>query len=163
MFSLTHTLLPNEWRIAYGVTPIVHGFPISLSQQVFWNLDGLDASKGLNIANSHELHLPYGGMRLETDKDNIPTGNILGNPRNSTYDFWSQPGKISALLDDTFLINRRGGWEMDTFPVASLASKNSGVKVDLYTEQEALHVVSWNDDTGMKIPRTCTGTEWEHK
>ncbi|KAM3426612.1 hypothetical protein NHJ13734_009359 [Beauveria thailandica] len=140
--SLTHTLLPYEWRISFGVTPLLHEYPISLSQQVFWTLNGLRGSA------DHALHLPYGGMRLEQDGNGVPTGSIVGNKRGSSLDFWSGPRKPSETLDDTFLINRRGGWEMNTAPVASLSSNDSGISVDLYTNQEALHVVTWDDYSG---------------
>lgn len=148
--SLTHTLTPYEWKISYGVTPIGASFPISLSQQVFWNLDGLDSSHSEErTVSDHNLALPFSGMRLDTDESDIPTGDIRGNRANSTFDFWSKPRKIGPTpLDDTFLISRRQPWSMYTAPVASLKSEKSGVKMELYTDQEALHVVTWDKETG---------------
>lgn len=148
--SLTHTLTPYEWKISYGVTPIGAAFPISLSQQVFWNLDGL--REGERTIAEHTLALPFSGLRLDTDNAGVPTGDIRGNSANSTVDFWSRPRKIGPMaLDDTFLVNRRQPWSMYTAPVASLSSDKSGVKMDLYTDQEALQVVTWSKGDG-EIP-----------
>jgi aldose 1-epimerase len=160
--SLTHTVTPYEWRIAYGVTPIGAEFPLSLSQQVFWNLDGLDSEDG-TIAD-HTLSLPFSGLRLDTDDSGIPTGDIRGNRANSTLDFWSRPRKIGPMaLDDTFLITRRQPWSMYTAPVASLESTKSGIRMDLYTDQEALHVTTWDKETGeIPLKNSHVGSSGEH-
>ncbi|CAL5866559.1 uncharacterized protein PFLUO_LOCUS768 [Penicillium psychrofluorescens] len=154
--SLTHTLTPYEWRIAYGVTPLVAAFPISLSQQVFWNLGGFlspssssdPAEESSTRLRDHSLHLPFSGMRLDADEHGIPTGDIKGNPPNSTFDYWSRPRAPSEPLDDTFLVNRRQPWDMHAAPVATLANNHSGIKLDLYTNQEALHTVTWEQPEG---------------
>jgi aldose 1-epimerase len=152
--SLTHTVTPYEWRIAYGVTPTQTKTPINLSNQVFWNLDGF-ARESVKAVTDHTLHLPFSGLRLAVDQDGIPTGDISGNKKNSTYDFWSAPrplgaglSKANAGYSDTFLIGRSQPWDWNTQPVASLASPHSGIKLDLYTEQEALHVLTWNEEDG---------------
>jgi aldose 1-epimerase len=163
--SLTHTVTPYEWRIAYGITPTRGRSPYDLSQQVFWNLDGFAANSSRTIAE-HTLHLPYSGLRLETDEYGIPTGDIKGNRLNSTYDYWSAARSLSSGLnsptkhsntsgcrngggyDDTFLISRSQPWNRDDHLVASLESPRSGIKVDLYTDQEALHVLTWNAPDG---------------
>lgn len=79
----------------------------------------------------------------------MPTGDIRGNQANSTYDFWSAARRIGPVpLDDTFVVNRRQPWSSDTKPVATLASARSGISLDIYTDQEALHAVTWEDDSG---------------
>ncbi|KAI9783830.1 MAG: hypothetical protein M1839_003166 [Geoglossum umbratile] len=156
---LTHTVLPYEWRIAYGVTPsrTSSAMPINLSHQVFWNLDGFAANSTKTIAN-HTLHLPFSGLRLETDQDGIPTGDIKGNKLGSKYDFWSATRPLGRGLNnvdgeengynDAFLISRSQPWDKDTHPVATLASPHSGITVDLYTDEEALHMLTWNEPHG---------------
>ncbi|ETS86471.1 hypothetical protein PFICI_00299 [Pestalotiopsis fici W106-1] len=134
--SLTHSVYPNEWRISYGVTPsrTDHAIPISLSHQTFWNLDGF----ATGTVSEQTLHLPFSGMRLEQDDHGIPTGDIKGNIKDSCHDFWSSP-KV--------LVTRRSPWEKDSNPVATLSSPRSGIKVDLYTDQEAIRLLTW--DGGM--------------
>lgn len=162
--SLTHTLTPHAWHIAFGVTPTMAKSPISLSQQVFWNLDGFAEGSTKTVAE-HTLHLPFSGLRLAADQDGIPTGDIIGNKVNSTYDFWSASRSLATGLravetssknggakctgyDDTFLISRSQPWSKDNSPVATLSSPQSGIKLDLYTDQEALHVLTWNEADG---------------
>ena len=162
--SLTHTLTPYAWHIAFGVTPTMAKSPISLSQQVFWNLDGF-AEGSTQTISDHNLHLPFSGMRLATDQVGIPTGDVVGNKLNSTYDFWSASKTLGSGLragdtnrscgeakcagyDDTFLISRSQPWSKDNSPVATLSSPQSGIRLDLYTDQEALHVLTWNEVDG---------------
>ncbi|KAH8692265.1 hypothetical protein BGW36DRAFT_431486 [Talaromyces proteolyticus] len=47
--------------------------------------------------------------------------------------------------DDIFLIARSQPWKKEDHPVATLYSAHSGITVDLYTDQEALHLHTWND------------------
>jgi galactose mutarotase-like enzyme len=115
-----------------------------LSNQIFWNLDGF-ARESVKTVIDHTLHLPFSGLRLDVDQDGIPTGNISRNKRNPTYDFWSacRPlgvglGKADAGYNDTFLVIRSLPWDWNTKPVATLASPQSGIKLDLYTDQEVL-------------------------
>ena len=155
--SLTHTVTPYEWRIAYGVTPVRAESPISLSTQVFWNLDGF-VREPVKTVKDHMLHLPFSGLRLAVDQDGIPTGDITGNKKNSTYDFWSASRPLGIGLtkantgyNDTFLVSRSQPWDWNTKPVATLASPHSGIKLDLYTDQEALHVLTWNEEDGTHV------------
>ncbi|KAB8258818.1 putative aldose 1-epimerase family protein [Aspergillus pseudonomiae] len=154
---LTHTVTPYEWRIAFGVTPTRKPSPINMSQQVFWNLDGLSGNYSSSSAQTileHELHLPFSGLRIGTDDEGIPTGDLKANKKGSPYDFWSAPKTVghygigkpgSRGYDDTFLISRFQPWKKEDHPVASLSSARSGIKVELYTDQEALHVHTWNN------------------
>lgn len=58
-----------------------------------------------------------------------------------------KPG--SCGYDDTFLVSRFQPWKKEDHPVASLSSTLSGIKVELYTDQEALHVHTWNNKPGV--------------
>lgn len=149
--SLTHSLFPYEWRIAYGVTPTRTSkpVPINLSHMTYWNLDGFRS--GSETIKEHRLHLPYSGLRLDEDANKIPTGDIKGNQKHSPYDFWSSPRLLSRGLahkggsyDDLFLVTRPQPWEMDSKPVASLSSARSGITAELYTDQEAVRLVTWD-------------------
>lgn len=165
---LTHTVTPYEWRIAFGVTPTRKPSPINMSQQVFWNLDGFAANSSLKVTG-HHLHLPFSGLRIDLDEKGVPTGDIKANKQSSAYDFWSSGksigrgldqmrGSASAMgdvpqvqssgYDETFLISRSQPWKRGDHPVAGLSSTHSGISVELYTDQEALHVHTWNEGQG---------------
>lgn len=165
---LTHTVTPYEWRIAFGVTPTRKASPINMSQQVFWNLGGFAANSSLKV-DDHHLHLPYSGLRIDVDGRGVPTGDLKANKQGTAYDFWSGSKSIgrgleqmqgsvlhqkdvfqrqSSGYDETFLISRPQPWKKEDRPVARLSSAHSGVSVELYTDQEALHVHTWNDGLG---------------
>ncbi|KAK5132878.1 hypothetical protein LTR08_008398 [Meristemomyces frigidus] len=150
--SLSHSVFPYEWRMSYGVMPTRTSdpVPINLSHQTFWNLDGFGNDSSGTVAE-HKLHLPFSGLRLEDDERGIPTGDIKGNLRRSCHDFWSGPKRLGEYLqrkgkyDDLYLVNRRSPWEKDSRPVASLSSENTGITVDMYTDQEAIRLLTWDD------------------
>lgn len=149
--SLTHSVFNNEWRISYGVTPTRTSdpVPINLSHQTFWNLDGFGPESDGTIGD-HTLHLPFSGLRLEEDKYGIPTGDIKGNMEATCHEFWSKPRYLAECLeekgqyDDLYLVNRRSPWDKDSQPVASLSSSKSGISVDMYTDQEAIRLLTWD-------------------
>jgi len=49
-----------------------------------------------------------------------------------------------GVLDDLFLLQRPNPWNKDSSPVASLSSDRSGISVDLYTDQEAVRLLTWD-------------------
>jgi len=160
--SLTHSVYPYEWRISYGVTPsrTSDPVPINLSQMTYWNLDGF--RKGSETIEEHRLQLPFSGLRLEEDAKKIPTGDIKGNKKQGPWDFWSSPRLIARGLalreryDDLFLISRPQPWEKDSNPVASLSSAKSGITVDMYTDQEAVRVVTWDNGSNTNLTLKST-------
>ncbi|KAJ0123852.1 Glycoside hydrolase-type carbohydrate-binding [Diaporthe amygdali] len=149
--SIAHAVYPNEWRIAYGVTPsrTSDPIPINLSLMTFWNLDGF-VSGSSGTVREHVLHMPFSGFRLEEDEHGIPTGDIKSNVKDSRHDFWSQPKAISEALDKKqeqdheydilHLINRQEPFDKDTSPVATLSSPLSGIIMDLYTDRAAVRL-----------------------
>jgi aldose 1-epimerase len=155
--SLTHSVYKNEWRMAYGVTPTRTStrVPINLSHKTFFNLDGF--SKGSETIKDHKLRLPFSGLRLEEDEHGIPTGDIKGNKLDTPLDFWSESKRLSeslgqlSALDHLFLVQRPNPWHKDSDPVASLSSDRSGIKVDLYTDQEAVRLLTWDEGEECKL------------
>lgn len=135
--------------------------------QTYWNLDGF-ANPNTPTALNHTLHLPYSGQRVGVDGILIPDGTILPNQKYSVNDFWSGPKQLGANLtspelygncgtnctgyDNCYLVNRaqNGPYDWRTSgPVASLASEWSGIKVDIYSDQEAFQVYSCAGADGM--------------
>ncbi|KAL4934728.1 putative aldose 1-epimerase family protein [Aspergillus undulatus] len=175
---LTHTVTPYEWRIAFGVTPTRKATPINLSQQVFWNLNGFAANSSMTVAE-HRLHLPFSGLRLDMDAGGIPTGDLRANKRGSAYDFWAEGKQLGRGLaqlhdpeacqhssaasscdryDETFLVARPQPWKKEEYPVAILSSAYSGISVSLYTDQEALHVHTWDSEPEPVTVKQAQGT-----
>ncbi|KAI1759406.1 putative aldose 1-epimerase family protein [Hypoxylon sp. FL1150] len=161
---LTHTVTPYQWRIAFGVTPLLKPGPINLSQQVFFNLDGFRANASNQILN-HELHLPLAGLRFDIDKSGIPTGDIKSNRKGGEHDFWSgsrlvgdavdekavecvKSGTTDCVLDATYMLSHKELGDKEDEPAAILSSPHSGVTMQLYTDHDALHVHTWSQGNG---------------
>lgn len=157
---VTHTVSPYEWHIQYGVTPLLMpGGPLNMAQQVFFNLDGLRTVNGtIGSIVDHKLHLPMSGMRFAFDDYGIPTGNILSNKKGDGHDFWSSPKHMEAVIsqnqapsdspyDETFMIaHKYADYSRRDRPVAVLSSENSGITMEVYTDQDALRVHTWNSE-----------------
>jgi len=162
---VTHTVSPYRWDIGIGVTPLLMpGGPLNLGQQVFWNLDGMREVNGSNTVLDHTLHLPLSGMRFGLDERGVPTGDILSNRKGGKYDFWNSPRRLgdalkedgasgetnSSVYDETFMLSHRHSdfTSKRETPVAILSSPHSGISVQLFTDQDALHVHTWNEKNG---------------
>lgn len=123
-------------------------------------MDGF-ANPDTPTALNHTFHLPYSGQRVGVDGILIPDGTILPNEKYSVNDFWSGPKQIGANLtapelegncgtgctgyDNCWLVNRaqNGPYDWRTSgPVASLSSAWSGIKVDIFSDQEAFQMYS---------------------
>ncbi|KAK8126996.1 aldose-1-epimerase [Apiospora kogelbergensis] len=171
---LTHTVTPYEWRIAFGVTPTKKAGPINMSQQAFFNLDGFKSNATRTIQD-HTLHLPFSGLRFGADELGIPTGDILAGKQHGQHDFWSaaspigerlrqRPGELQHCChseggtccgyDETFLVSRSQPWKKEDSPAAILSSPRSGITMELYTDQEALHVHTWNGATRVALKKS---------
>ncbi|KAJ8229359.1 hypothetical protein LV156_007261 [Aspergillus fumigatus] len=165
---VTHTVTPYEWRIAFGVTPLLKAGPINFSQQVFFNLDGFRGNASTSDASdstvlNHRPRLPSSGMRFDVDEWEIPTGDMKSNREGKEFDFWSadkfigdEVQKGNAGSDVTYVLSHKLLGDKEDEPVAILSSKPSGVTMELYTDQDALHVHTWNSDLG-NMTFFCSG------
>lgn len=163
---LTHTVTPHQWRVAFGVTPLLKPGPINLSQQAFFNLDGFKSNSSHTILN-HEIHLPTAGFRFELDELGIPTGDLKSNRKGGKHDFWSTKRRVGEGLrqertkelsagcethnetdctfDTMYMLSHRPLADKEDAPAAILSSATSGITMELYTDHDAVHVHSWND------------------
>jgi aldose 1-epimerase len=158
---ITHTVYPYEWHIGYGVTPLLaEGGPLNLGQQVFFNLDGLRTGNETNTVLDHKLHLPLSGLRFGVDELGIPTGDLLSNRKGKEHDFWSGPKEIGEVLkpnprassyDETFMLSHRHSDSKRENAAAILSSARSGITMEVYTDQDALHVHTWDQMNGESI------------
>lgn len=151
---VTHTVTPYRWDVGIGVTPLLMpGGPLNLGQQVYWNLDGLQTVNGTSTVLDHTLRLPLSGMRFGLDKRGVPTGDLLANKKGGEYDFWSGPRRLGDSVDEkgeydeTFMLSHRHTdvASKRESPAAILSSPHSGISVEVYTDQDALHVHTWDD------------------
>lgn len=106
-------------------------------------------------------------MRFDTDEEGVPSGDLRGNLKGSLYDFWSdgrrldeihpnhsmaegEARKLTQTFDEIFMISRSQPWKREDGPAAVLASDRSGITVELYTDQEALRVHTWDSKDGKR-------------
>ncbi|KAI9158355.1 putative aldose 1-epimerase [Paramyrothecium foliicola] len=163
---VTYTLTGKDWDIKIVALSTTKKTPIMLSSHTYWNLDGF-ANNETSTALNHTLHMPYSGQRIGVDNILIPTGEFLPNAKGSVNDFWSEPKQIGASFEDPELVNNCGfnctGYDncyivnrgqlgpydwRTTEPVATLASEWSGIKLDVYSDQDAFQVYSCNFQDG---------------
>ena len=154
---VTHTVTPYRWDVGIGVTPLLMpGGPLNLGQQVYWNLDGLQEVNGTRTVLDHRLSLPVSGMRFHLDDRGVSTGDLLANRKGSKHDFWSGSTRLGdtslegGKYDQTFMLSHRHQdlQSKRENPVAVLSSPHSGISVELYTDQDALHVHTWDGQKG---------------
>jgi len=170
---ITYTMTPYEWHLKMVALSTTKKTPIMLSSHTYWNLDGFQ-NNDTALALNHTLYMPYSGQRIGTDGILIPNGTILPNELYSVNDFWSAPKQIGAnfsspdLLgncgtnctgyDTCYLVNRaqNGPYDWRTAgPVASLSSNFTGIKVEIFTDQDAFQVYSCGGQNGT-IPLKST-------
>jgi aldose 1-epimerase len=133
-------------------------------------LDGF-ANPDDETALNHTFHLPYSGQTVGVDGNLIPNGIILPSEQNSVNDFWSAPKQIGANMtapelvgncgtnctgyDNCWLVNRAQYGPYDwrnSGPVASLSSEWSGIKIDIYSDQDAFQMYSCPGQDGKLHP-----------
>jgi aldose 1-epimerase len=163
---ITYTLTGKDWDIKMVALATTKKTPIMLSSHAYWNLDGF-ANNETNLALNHTFNMPYGGLRVGVDNILIPTGELLPNLNGSVNDFWSAPKQIGASFEDPelvdncgfnctgydncYLVNRGqlGSYDWRTTePVASLSSEWSGIKIDVWSDQDAFQMYSCNFQDG---------------
>lgn len=163
---VTYTLDGMDWDISMVAIATTKPTPIMLSSHTYWNLDGF-ANNETQTTLNHTLHLPYSGQRVGVDNILIPTGEILANAKGSVNDFWSRPKQLGASFDDPeiedncglgcvgydncWTVNRGqlGNYDWRTHsPVATVSSAWSGIRLDIYTDQDAFQVYGCGGQNG---------------
>jgi aldose 1-epimerase len=99
---------------------------LNLTQHSYFNLEGhqKDTSNQLLFVNAVKT--------LETDSKNIPTGLFL-NVSNCPFDFTEQK-KCPASIDNSFVLDKK------TKIAASLYSEKTQLKMNVFTNQQAVHI-----------------------
>ena len=141
--------------------------PIMLTTHPYFNLDAFADPENPTVLN-HTLHMPCSSRFIEIDNIEVPTGQIgtitaSSDPQSRLLDFTSprpigssinadihQCGFNCTGIDTNFIIDRpaSSGAESTAIPVLTLSSNLTGIKFDLYTNQQALIVYTCNKLTG---------------
>ena len=174
---VTYTVTGDTWNIKIWALATTKPTPIMLTSHTYWNFDGF-ANPDDETALNWTFHLPYSGQRVGVDGILIPDGVILPNEPGSVNDFWTAPKKIGANhtapelenncgdgcvgYDNCWLVNRaqNGPYDWRTSgPVASIWSEWSGIKLDIFSDQEAFQMYSCIGQNGTLPIKSTQGVE----
>lgn len=129
--DLTYTLTEeNELKLDYTATSTEDTI-VNLTHHSYFNLDGhnSDVLNQMLFIDSKRM--------LETNADNIPTGNFTDL---SGHDFdFSTPKKCPESIDNSFVI------EPSDKVVATLSSAKNKLKMKVYTNQPSVHIYVGGD------------------
>jgi aldose 1-epimerase len=124
--EVTYTLTEENELIVSYIAKSTEDTIINLTQHSYFNLDGHSE----NIIDQ-DLYV-NSSKTLETNIDNIPTGNFFELNR-SPLDY-NTPKECPTKVDNTFVLNK------ETELAASLYSKKNKLKMSVYTNQPAVHI-----------------------
>ena len=138
--------------------------PIMLTTHPYWNLNAFVSGTNPNILD-HTLSMPYSMRYVKIDNIEVATGDIgvVSSQDKGLLDFTSPRSLGESLsanvqecgfnctgIDTNFIIDRppSAGTESTAITVLSLSSNITGIKFDLYTNQQALIVYTCNKLNG---------------
>ncbi len=141
--------------------------PIMLTTHPYFNLDVFAVSADQTVL-SHTLHMPFSSRFIEIDNIEVPTGGIAAITSSAgsqirLLDFTTprtigssidadvhQCGFNCTGIDTNFVVDRplSSGMDSEAISVLTLSSNVTGVKLDLYTNQQALIVYTCNKLNG---------------
>lgn len=166
-YTVSNTILGSAWGVSHPrITMQTTSFaldqptPIMLANHIYWNLN---AFKEATILNDTTLWMPYSKRFVEVDTILIPTGAIGTVAASPVLDF-TAPKLIGADLsdavdvcglgctgyDNAFIIDRPkdSGTTASNFPVLSIWSDTTGIRLDIGTNQQGLQIYSCNGQNG---------------
>jgi aldose 1-epimerase len=134
--------------------------PIMIANHIYWNLNGF---KEATILNDTTLWMPYSDRYIVVDPILIPTG-ALGSVKNlPNLDFTSPKLLGDAVnnatgvcgggctgIDNAFIVDRPvgAGPQAANFPLLSLWSNTTGIRMDISTNQIGLQIYTCNGQNG---------------
>ena len=172
-----YTVTPYSWNVRMNALATTRKTPIMLTSHTYLNLDGFQ-NPHTPLALEHTLYMPHAGQRISTDGTLIPDGDVLPNVKDGTFDFWSKPKQLGANItaplglnitysaahgacgtgctgyDTCFTLNRNAQRRLNSQnkqSVATLASPWSGIRLDIFTNQEAMQVYTCNNMNGTSL------------
>jgi aldose 1-epimerase len=154
---VTYKLAPFTWSIHLEAHSLTRRTPLMLTNHAYWNLDAFANPTNDTILN-HTLSLPFSSRMIGYDDAAEANGSLPDVPRYSINDFWSSPKPIGANDSAPGWIGNCGpelggydcGWLIDrpddvkrmAKPMASLWSRWTGIRWDMYSNQEGLAMTS---------------------
>jgi len=173
--TVTYKLSNMTWEFNMVAVATTKKTPIMLTSHPYWNLDGF-ANNETQTVFDHVVYMPYSGQRVGVDSILIPTGDILANKKGSVNDFWSAPKRIGEALepdeggalkdseiegncgagctgyDNCWLVNRDSAnkrhWDDADEAILNIYSPWSGIRLDIYSDQDAVQLYSCNGQNG---------------
>lgn len=124
--ELTYTISESDELIIECSATTTQDTIVNLTNHSYFNLDGHQAE-----VSNQELTINAQKI-VETTEENIPTGRYL-SLKNNDFDFRFSK-KCATKIDNTFVLQ-----EGNEF-AASLFSKKNKLKMDVFTNQPAVHV-----------------------
>lgn len=158
----TYTLSEGpRWTSRLVSIPLNDPTPIMLANHVYWNL-GAFVNTAAETVLKDTLHIPYGDRYIQIDGIEVPNGTI-GLVEGTPLDF-TKPTKIGKNINDTFnncgtgctgydnafIVDRPryAGPDSTDLTLLSLSSPETGIKLDLRTNQRSLQIYSCNTENG---------------
>lgn len=126
MVDVTYKLTESNQVIVEYHAHTTEDTLLNLTQHSYFNLEGHQQS-----INNQSLFV-NAVKTLETDNKNIPTGLFL-NVSNCPFDFTEQK-KCPTSIDNTFVLDKK------TKIAASLYSEKTQLKMNVFTNQPAVHI-----------------------
>ncbi|KAF8517676.1 galactose mutarotase-like protein, partial [Hysterangium stoloniferum] len=144
--QVTHTVSNGGVFHTYLKATASEKTPIMTTQHIYWNLDAFQGIEGQDILN-HTLRVDSSRVPID-DGDLVPTGDIL-NTHGTVLDF-RFPRKIGTKINQAVNVCGQGctGYDnnfiydhpADVVPGLSLWSENSGIRLDITTNQPAVEI-----------------------
>ncbi|KAL8940263.1 MAG: hypothetical protein Q9211_002361 [Gyalolechia sp. 1 TL-2023] len=158
----TYTLSAGPtWTSRLVSIPLDEPTPIMLANHVYWNLGAFIDGPGSTILN-HTLHMPYAARFIETDNIEVPTGPI--GPVHGTFLDFTSPKQIGRDIssatnacgynctgyDHAFILDRPrySAPEASDLSVLTLSSGSTGIRMDVFTNQQSLQVYTCDNTDG---------------
>ena len=158
----TYTLSEGpRWTSRLVSIPLNDPTPIMLANHVYWNLGAFVNTAAQTVLNN-KLHMPYSDRYIQIDGIEVPNGTI-GMVEGTALDF-TTPTLIGKNINDTyngcgtgctgydnaFIIDRpsSSGPESTDLTLLSMSSPETGIKLDVRTNQHSLQLYSCNGENG---------------
>lgn len=166
-YTVSNTIQGSAWGVPHPrITMKTTSFaldqptPIMLANHIYWNLN---AWKEPTILNDTTLWMPYAQRYIGIDNIEVPNGTIGTVASQPVLDF-TTPKLIGADIsdavnicglgcvgyDNAFITDRPKdtGATASNFPVLSLWSDTTGIRLDVATNQQGLQIYSCNGQNG---------------
>ncbi|KAG0652612.1 Galactose mutarotase [Hyphodiscus hymeniophilus] len=155
-----------RWTSRLVSIPFNSPTPIMLANHVYWNLGASVNTAAESILND-TLYMPYAARYIEFDGDEVPTGTI-GVTKGGPLDF-TTPTKIGTNINETvngcgtgctgydnaFILDRPrySGPEDPDLTVLTMSSPETGIKLDVKTNQQSLQIYTCDNLNGTIVAK----------